>query len=58
MEIVMDKTMDYLGIDLHCAIESLRNGEFPAKDCFFPLVSKLLGYFLVAASMTVKLPQV
>ncbi|AED97194.1 Mannose-P-dolichol utilization defect 1 protein [Arabidopsis thaliana] len=50
--------MDYLGIDLSCAIGSLRNGEFPAKDCLLPLISKLLGYFLVAASMTVKLPQI
>ncbi|KAF8082709.1 hypothetical protein N665_0809s0011 [Sinapis alba] len=58
MEIVMEKTMDYLGIDLRCAVGSLRNGEFPDKACLFPLVSKLLGYFLVAASMTVKLPQI
>lgn len=50
--------MDYLGIDIRCATESLSNGEFPAKDCLLPLISKLLGYFLVAASMTVKLPQV
>ncbi|KAF3512861.1 hypothetical protein F2Q69_00000982 [Brassica cretica] len=54
----MEIAMDYLGIDLRCAIGSLRNGEFPAKDCLFPLVSKLLGYFLVAASLTVKLPQI
>ncbi|CAD5335341.1 unnamed protein product [Arabidopsis thaliana] len=45
--------MDYLGIDLSCAIGSLRNGEVPAKDCLLPLISKLLGYFLVAASMTI-----
>ncbi|XP_024012511.1 mannose-P-dolichol utilization defect 1 protein homolog 1 isoform X2 [Eutrema salsugineum] len=50
--------MDYLGIDLSCATGSLRNGEFPAKDCLLPLITKLLGYFLVAASMTVKLPQI
>ncbi|KAL1208497.1 Mannose-P-dolichol utilization defect 1-like protein [Cardamine amara subsp. amara] len=50
--------MEYLGIDLSCAIGSLRNGEFPAKDCLLPLISNILGYFLVAASMTVKLPQI
>uniref|UniRef100_A0A1J3DLT3 Mannose-P-dolichol utilization defect 1 protein homolog n=1 Tax=Noccaea caerulescens TaxID=107243 RepID=A0A1J3DLT3_NOCCA len=50
--------MDYLGIDLSCAIGSLRNGEFPEKDCLLPLISKLLGYFLVAASIAVKLPQI
>ncbi|CAN8301294.1 unnamed protein product [Cochlearia groenlandica] len=50
--------MDYLGIDLNCLIGSLRSGEFPAKDCLLPLFTKLLGYFLVAASVTVKLPQI
>ncbi|KAG2310951.1 hypothetical protein Bca4012_025449 [Brassica carinata] len=50
--------MDYLGIDLLCANDSLRHGHFPAKDCLFPLITKLLSYFLVAASMTVKLPQI
>ncbi|EOA13914.1 hypothetical protein CARUB_v10027032mg [Capsella rubella] len=50
--------MDYLGIDLSCAIGSLQNGDFPAKDCLLPLISKLLGYFVVLASMTVKLPQI
>ena len=52
------KEMEYLGIDLSCAMGSLRNGEFPEKDCLLPLISKLLGYILVAASITVKLPQV
>ncbi|CAB81109.1 AT4g07390 [Arabidopsis thaliana] len=50
--------MDYLGIDMSCAIGSLRNGDFPEKDCLLPLISKLLGYCLVAASITVKLPQI
>ncbi|CAF2136987.1 mannose-P-dolichol utilization defect 1 protein homolog 1 [Brassica rapa] len=54
----MEKAMDYLGIDLRCATNSLRHGHFPAKDCLFPLITKLLSYFLVAASMTVKLPQI
>ncbi|KAJ4828973.1 hypothetical protein Tsubulata_036933 [Turnera subulata] len=50
--------MDYLGIDLSCAIGSLRDGKFPEKDCLLPLISKLLGYLIVAASTTVKLPQI
>jgi mannose-P-dolichol utilization defect protein 1 len=49
--------MEYLGIDLSCAIGSLRNGNIPDKDCLLPLISKLLGYAIVAASTTVKLPQ-
>ncbi|XP_027941414.1 LOW QUALITY PROTEIN: mannose-P-dolichol utilization defect 1 protein homolog 2-like [Vigna unguiculata] len=50
--------MEYLGIDLSCAVGSLRHGHFPEKDCLLPLISKLLGYAIVAASTTVKLPQI
>ncbi|KAJ7966576.1 mannose-P-dolichol utilization defect 1 protein-like 2 [Quillaja saponaria] len=50
--------MEYLGIDLSCAVGSLRHGKFPDKDCLLPLISKLLGYAIVAASTTVKLPQI
>ncbi|XP_027331184.1 mannose-P-dolichol utilization defect 1 protein homolog 2 [Abrus precatorius] len=50
--------MEYLGIDLSCALGSLRHGQFPDKDCLLPLISKLLGYAIVAASTTVKLPQI
>ncbi|XP_015884299.1 mannose-P-dolichol utilization defect 1 protein homolog 2 [Ziziphus jujuba] len=50
--------MEYLGIDLSCALGSLRHGQFPEKDCLLPLISKLLGYAIVAASTTVKLPQI
>ncbi|XWS25568.1 hypothetical protein CRYUN_Cryun27aG0079400 [Craigia yunnanensis] len=50
--------MDYLGIDFSCAIGSLKNGNIPPKGCLLPLISKLLGYAIVAASTTVKLPQI
>ncbi|KAF7830594.1 mannose-P-dolichol utilization defect 1 protein-like protein 2 [Senna tora] len=50
--------MEYLGIDLSCAVGSLRHGKFPDKDCLLPLISKLLGYAIVAASTTVKVPQI
>ncbi|KAK8642569.1 hypothetical protein V6N13_011908 [Hibiscus sabdariffa] len=50
--------MEYLGIDLSCAVGSLRNGSFPPQECLLPLISKLLGYAIVAASTTVKLPQI
>ncbi|KAL0017451.1 hypothetical protein SO802_004520 [Lithocarpus litseifolius] len=50
--------MEYLGIDLSCALGSLRHGKIPEKDCLLPLISKLLGYCIVAASTTVKLPQI
>ncbi|RDX79613.1 Mannose-P-dolichol utilization defect 1 protein-like 2, partial [Mucuna pruriens] len=45
--------MEYLGIDLSCAVGSLRHGHFPDKDCLLPLISKLLGYAIVAASTTI-----
>ncbi|KAF4346070.1 mannose-P-dolichol utilization defect 1 protein homolog 2 [Cannabis sativa] len=50
--------MSFLGIDFSCALGSLRHGQFPEKDCLLPLISKLIGYALVAASTTVKLPQI
>ncbi|KAF5747028.1 Mannose-P-dolichol utilization defect 1 protein isoform 1 [Tripterygium wilfordii] len=50
--------MEYMGIDISCALGSLRDGKFPDKDCLLPLISKLLGYAIVAASTTVKLPQI
>ncbi|KAJ9166279.1 hypothetical protein P3X46_021054 [Hevea brasiliensis] len=50
--------MEFLGIDFSCAFGSLRHGNFPDKDCLLPLISKLLGYCIVAASTTVKVPQI
>ncbi|KAL8141123.1 hypothetical protein V2J09_007144 [Rumex salicifolius] len=50
--------MEIFGMDFSCALGSLRYGEFPEKDCLLPLISKLLGYAIVAASTTVKLPQI
>ncbi|KAG9135202.1 hypothetical protein Leryth_013495 [Lithospermum erythrorhizon] len=50
--------MKFVGVDFGCAFGSLSKGEFPEKDCLLPLISKLLGYCIVAASTTVKLPQI
>ncbi|KAF8410116.1 hypothetical protein HHK36_002638 [Tetracentron sinense] len=50
--------MEILGMDFGCAFGSLRDGKFPEKDCLVPLISKLLGYCIVAASTTVKVPQI
>ncbi|CAN4115133.1 unnamed protein product [Withania somnifera] len=50
--------LKFLGMDFGCALGSLSNGEFPEKDCLLPLISKFLGYAIVAASTTVKLPQI
>ncbi|KAI5655255.1 hypothetical protein M9H77_32442 [Catharanthus roseus] len=50
--------LKFLGIDFGCAVGSLTKGEIPEKDCLLPLISKLLGYCIVAASTTVKVPQI
>ncbi|XP_038886542.1 mannose-P-dolichol utilization defect 1 protein homolog 2 [Benincasa hispida] len=50
--------MEFFGMDFSCVFGSLSHGKFPEKDCLLPLISKLLGYCIVAASTTVKLPQI
>ncbi|GAB2293806.1 hypothetical protein Dimus_028019 [Dionaea muscipula] len=50
--------MKIFGMDFSCALDSLSKAQFPEKDCLLPLISKLLGYSIVAASTTVKLPQI
>lgn len=45
-------------MDFGCVIGSLRHGQFPEKDCLLSLISKLLGYCIVAGSTTVKIPQI
>ncbi|KAM1118911.1 hypothetical protein ACFX2I_043172 [Malus domestica] len=45
--------MKVLGIDFSCALGALGDGHFPDKDCLLPLISKLLGYAIVAASTTI-----
>lgn len=50
--------LKFLGIDFGCALGSISKGEIPEKDCLLPLISKLLGYCIVAASTTVKVPQI
>ncbi|KAG6585680.1 mannose-P-dolichol utilization defect 1 protein homolog 2-like [Cucurbita moschata] len=50
--------MEFFGMDFSCVFGSLSDGKFPEKNCLLPLISKLLGYCIVAASTTVKLPQI
>jgi mannose-P-dolichol utilization defect protein 1 len=49
---------DIAGMDLSCMIESVEKYQLPAKDCVLPLLSKVLGYAIVAASVFLKLPQI
>ncbi|CAM8984380.1 unnamed protein product [Rhodiola kirilowii] len=50
--------MEILGIDVSCAFESIQNGEMPAKSCLLMLLTKVLGYCIIAMSVTVKFPQI
>ncbi|XP_072983256.1 mannose-P-dolichol utilization defect 1 protein homolog 2 [Typha latifolia] len=50
--------MEILGINFGCVLGSLTARQIPEKDCLLPLISKLLGYCIVAASTTVKVPQI
>uniref|UniRef100_A0A0D3GQY5 Mannose-P-dolichol utilization defect 1 protein homolog n=1 Tax=Oryza barthii TaxID=65489 RepID=A0A0D3GQY5_9ORYZ len=49
--------LEILGINFGCVLAALADAKIPEKDCLLPLASKLLGYAIVAASTTVKLPQ-
>ncbi|XP_078162492.1 mannose-P-dolichol utilization defect 1 protein [Carex rostrata] len=50
--------MEILGMNFGCVLAALSDKRIPDKDCLLPLISKLLGYCIVAASTTVKLPQI
>eukprot|EP00262_Sarcandra_glabra_P006464 TRINITY_DN1877_c1_g1_i1.p1 TRINITY_DN1877_c1_g1~~TRINITY_DN1877_c1_g1_i1.p1 ORF type:complete len:238 (-),score=26.64 TRINITY_DN1877_c1_g1_i1:226-939(-) len=50
--------LEILGMNFSCVLRSLNVGKFPDNDCLVPLVSKILGYCIVAASTTVKVPQI
>lgn len=50
--------LEILGMNFVCVLSALSDAKIPEKECLLPLVSKLLGYCIVAASTTVKLLQV
>ncbi|TVU39301.1 hypothetical protein EJB05_12714 [Eragrostis curvula] len=50
--------LEILGMNFGCVLAALSDAKIPEKDCILPLASKLLGYAIVAASTTVKLPQI
>ncbi|KAI4312833.1 hypothetical protein MLD38_037624 [Melastoma candidum] len=50
--------MELFGMDFGCVFGALRAGHVPPMDCLLPLLSKLLGYAIIALSATVKLPQI
>ncbi|KAL6639234.1 hypothetical protein ACP70R_022964 [Stipagrostis hirtigluma subsp. patula] len=50
--------LEILGMNFACVLAALSDAKIPDKACLLPLASKLLGYGIVAASTTVKLPQI
>lgn len=50
--------MEFIGMNLTCLIVSLQSLELPSRSCLLPLISKALGYAIVAASSIVKVPQI
>ncbi|KAH0456559.1 hypothetical protein IEQ34_014466 [Dendrobium chrysotoxum] len=54
----MAMELEILGMNFGCVLGALRAGKFPEKDCLLPLLSKVLGYCIIAASTTVKVPQI
>ncbi|XP_020581734.1 mannose-P-dolichol utilization defect 1 protein homolog 2 [Phalaenopsis equestris] len=50
--------LEILGMNFGCILGALGSGKLPEKDCLLPLLSKVLGYCIVAASTTVKVPQI
>ncbi|KAG8080586.1 hypothetical protein GUJ93_ZPchr0007g6258 [Zizania palustris] len=50
--------LEILGMNFGCVLAALADAKIPDKACLLPLASKLLGYCIVAASTTVKLPQI
>lgn len=52
------KSDSIAGMDFSCLMESVENYSVPAKDCVLPLLSKCLGYAIIAASVFLKVPQI
>ncbi|PKA60139.1 Mannose-P-dolichol utilization defect 1 protein like 2 [Apostasia shenzhenica] len=50
--------LELFGMNFGCVLAALGAGKMPEKDCLLPLLSKVLGYCIVAASTTVKVPQI
>ncbi|XP_031496295.1 mannose-P-dolichol utilization defect 1 protein homolog 2 [Nymphaea colorata] len=50
--------VELLGMNFTCVLASLAERHLPENDCLLPLIAKILGYCIVAASTTVKLPQI
>ncbi|KAG0626857.1 hypothetical protein M758_2G156800 [Ceratodon purpureus] len=53
----MSKT-EFAGMDVSCLVESYGKSEMPGQECVLPVMSKVLGYGIVAGSVFLKVPQI
>lgn len=49
---------EFAGMDVSCLVESYGKQELPGQECMLPVLSKVLGYGIVAGSVFLKLPQI
>ncbi|KAL3698844.1 hypothetical protein R1sor_012920 [Riccia sorocarpa] len=52
------RELELWGMNFSCMVDPLMEYQIPPKDCTLPLLAKVLGYSIVAASAIVKLPQI
>ena len=48
----------FAGMDVSCLVESYGRSEIPGQECVLPVMSKVLGYGIVAGSVFLKVPQI
>lgn len=46
------------GMDVSCLVESYGRSEIPGQECVLPVMSKVMGYSIVAGSVFLKVPQI
>lgn len=49
---------EFAGMDVSCLVDSYATQEVPGQECVLPLLSKALGYGIVAGSVFLKVPQI
>lgn len=56
MDALLQQLQPYLPLD--CLVRSLQKGMLPPQQCLLALLSKVLGYAIIAGATVLKVPQV
>jgi hypothetical protein len=56
MDALLQQLQPYLPLD--CLVRSLQKGRLPPQQCLLALLSKVLGYAIIAGATVLKVPQV